>query len=83
MTSRRSFIGSVLAMATAPAIVRAGSLMPIYVPKQGIVRAWGGISLTLRPGQQFVIALDGSYWRVEDRVITPAGSLRRPEIFYV
>lgn len=32
MTTRRGFLGAILAAAAAPAIVRAGSLMPIYVP---------------------------------------------------
>ena len=31
--NRRGFIGSILAFGAAPAIVRAGSLMPIVVPK--------------------------------------------------
>ena len=31
--SRRGFLGRMLALAAAPAIVRAESLMPIYVPK--------------------------------------------------
>ena len=31
--SRRSFMGALLAAACAPAIVKASSLMPIYVPK--------------------------------------------------
>jgi hypothetical protein len=30
--TRRSFMGSILALAAAPAIVRANSLMPLYVP---------------------------------------------------
>lgn len=33
MTTRRGFIGAMLAGAMAPAIVKASSLMPIYVPK--------------------------------------------------
>jgi hypothetical protein len=33
MTTRRGFLGALLAAAVAPAIVRASSLMPIYVPK--------------------------------------------------
>lgn len=34
MTNRRSFLSDILAIAAAPAIVRAGSLMPIYAPKR-------------------------------------------------
>jgi hypothetical protein len=34
MTSRRGFLGAILAAAAAPAIVRAESLMKIYVPSQ-------------------------------------------------
>jgi hypothetical protein len=34
MTSRRGFLGAILAAAAAPAIVRAESLMKIYVPPQ-------------------------------------------------
>jgi hypothetical protein len=34
MTSRRGFLGAILAAAAAPAIVRAESLMKIYVPQQ-------------------------------------------------
>lgn len=37
MTTRRGFLGALLTAAAAPAIVRAGSLMPIYVPAQRIV----------------------------------------------
>jgi len=33
MTTRRGFLKSILALAAAPAIVKASSLMPIYVPK--------------------------------------------------
>ena len=36
MTNRRGFFGSMLAAAMAPAIVRAESLMKIYVPPQEI-----------------------------------------------
>jgi Concanavalin A-like lectin/glucanases superfamily len=36
MTTRRGFLKAILAAAVAPAIVRAESLMPIYVPKQEI-----------------------------------------------
>lgn len=32
MTTRRGFLGALLAAAAAPALVRASSLMPIYVP---------------------------------------------------
>src|SRR3954469_6278684 len=34
---RRSFLSAILVGATAPAIVRASSLMPLWVPKQEIV----------------------------------------------
>ena len=37
MTNRRGFLGSIFAAAAAPAIVRAESLMKIYVPPQGII----------------------------------------------
>lgn len=37
MTNRRGFFGSMLAAAMAPAIVRAESLMKIYVPPQDII----------------------------------------------
>ena len=33
MTNRRGFLGAMLAASMAPAIVRASSLMPIFVPK--------------------------------------------------
>lgn len=33
MTSRRGFLGSILTVAAAPAIVRAASLMPVAAPK--------------------------------------------------
>ena len=33
MTTRRGFLTSILAMAAAPAIVKAKSIMPIWVPK--------------------------------------------------
>lgn len=35
--NRRGFLQSCLALAAAPAIVKAESLMPIWVPKQGIL----------------------------------------------
>jgi len=34
MTNRRGFLGAIFAAAAAPAIVRAESLMKIYVPSQ-------------------------------------------------
>jgi hypothetical protein len=37
MTTRRGFLGLILASAAAPAIVRASSLMPIVVPKPELV----------------------------------------------
>jgi len=37
MTNRRGFLGAIFAAAAAPAIVRAESLMKIYVPPQEIV----------------------------------------------
>jgi len=37
MTDRRGFLGAMLAAAMAPAIVRAESLMKIYVPPQEIL----------------------------------------------
>jgi hypothetical protein len=37
MTNRRGFLGSMFAAAMAPAIVRAESLMKIYVPPQEIL----------------------------------------------
>lgn len=37
MMNRRGFLGAMLAAAAAPAIVRASSLMPIYVPPQEIL----------------------------------------------
>ena len=39
--SRRGFLGAMLAVAAAPAIVKASSLMPIYVPKPAILTLWG------------------------------------------
>lgn len=33
MTTRRGFLKSILALGMAPAVVKASSLMPIYVPK--------------------------------------------------
>lgn len=40
-TTRRGFLGAILAAAAAPAIIKAGSLMPIYVPKPEILTLWG------------------------------------------
>ncbi len=39
--SRRGFLKSMLALAAAPAIVRAESLMPIFVPKREIETLYG------------------------------------------
>lgn len=40
--NRRGFLGALLAAAAAPAIVRAGSLMPVYVPRpSGLLTLWG------------------------------------------
>lgn len=39
MIQRRSFLGSILALAAAPSIVRASSLMPLWVPPKAII--WG------------------------------------------
>ena len=36
---RRSFLGALIAAAAAPAIVRADSLMPLYVPRPP--KLWG------------------------------------------
>jgi hypothetical protein len=38
MTTRRSFLAGLLAAAAAPAIVRAESLMKLWVPPQDIIR---------------------------------------------
>lgn len=48
MLSRRLFLGGLLASTAAPAIVRASSLMPIWVPKPW-VDPWGEW-LRTRPG---------------------------------
>jgi hypothetical protein len=37
--NRRGFLGAILTAAAAPAIVRAGSLMPIWLPQQGLIVA--------------------------------------------
>ncbi len=36
--NRRGFMGTILALGAAPAIVKAGSLMPIVVPDRRIIR---------------------------------------------
>jgi hypothetical protein len=36
---RRSFLAGMLAVAAAPAIVRASSLMPLWVPKKEIIQS--------------------------------------------
>lgn len=36
--NRRGFLAGILAAAAAPAIVKSGSLMPIYVPRQTIIK---------------------------------------------
>lgn len=42
MTTRRGFLGAMLAAATAPAFVKAGALMPIYVPQAPkVLTLWG------------------------------------------
>jgi hypothetical protein len=41
MTTRRGFLGAMLAAAAAPAIIRPASLMPIYIPKPRILTLWG------------------------------------------
>lgn len=43
MTTRRGFLAAMLAASAAPAIVRAGSLMPIWVPPQGLVLLSSGL----------------------------------------
>ena len=43
MTNRRGFLGAMFAAAAAPAIVRAESLMKIYVPPQEILLPTSGI----------------------------------------
>lgn len=40
MSTRRGFLGALLAAAAAPAIVRADSLMKIVAPRQGLI-LWG------------------------------------------
>jgi hypothetical protein len=40
MTTRRGFLGSILALGVAPAIVRADSLMRI-VPRETTIIGWG------------------------------------------
>ena len=39
--TRRGFLGAMLAAAAAPAIVKATSLMTIWVPKPSILTLWG------------------------------------------
>lgn len=45
MTTRRGLLAAMLAAAAAPAIVRASSLMPIYVPKREPI--WLGADLAM------------------------------------
>lgn len=61
MTNRRGFLGSIFAAAAAPAIVRAESLMKIYVPPQEI--------LLLEAGQGYARALAKSMHQTKERVI--------------
>lgn len=72
-TSRRGFLGAILAAAAAPAIVKAGVLMPvrprIIVPPRKIVVYEGGAH-GLRNGD--IITMSGVY--------APDGSLQRLRI---
>ena len=61
MTNRRGFLGAMFAAAAAPAIVRAESLMKIYVPPQVI--AYEGV------GQAYANALANSMHQTKERVI--------------
>ena len=65
---RRGFLAAMFAAAAAPAIVRADSLMRVFVPKTGIVTLWGdGI-------HDDASALQ--YWLDGGRVYSPTGVLQ-------
>ena len=62
MTDRRGFLGAMFAAAAAPAIVRAESLMKIYVPPQEMVFTPNLASGVLVEGDYYD-ALSGRYTR--------------------
>lgn len=74
--NRRGFLGAILAAATAPAIVRAQSLMPtrsgilvpqpvrIWKPKPYVMQTVGGGARGLRMGDLFTIAGVSGTFRV-------------------
>ena len=62
MTNRRGFLGAMFAAAAAPAIVRAESLMKIYVPPQEMVFTPNLASGVLVEGDYYD-ALSGRYTR--------------------
>jgi hypothetical protein len=76
VSTRRGFLGAVLALAAAPAIVKASSLMPIYVPKLVL---WGdGVTDDSAALQAFIggspIIYNGSILRALDgHIRLPAG----------
>lgn len=80
--NRRGFLGAILAAAAAPAVVRAGVLMPIYVPAPPhILRLWGDGIHDDRAAMQAlfdggpVFAPDGRILeRLSNQVAIPAGT---------
>ena len=82
MTSRRSFLASILALGAAPAIVRPASLMPIWTPPKDIFdAAWVNWDPALTEGSLTRIALYTSDGGV--RVLDLAWGVRTSQPFMV
>lgn len=70
MTTRRGFLGAILAAAAAPAIVRTESLMKIWVPPAPKILTWADFADGERDATSFIQGLINA----GGRVIIPAGS---------
>lgn len=71
--NRRAFLGSILALGAAPAIVRASSLMPIRPPESQILRytGWEIIEVTRVPT---VVEVGEEFSYFEQKIIIYNGS---------
>lgn len=66
MITRRGLLAGILAAGAAPAIVRAGSIMPIWVPKAQIISLSGDFTLEVVTDKRLVVT-QGNQMRWEDK----------------
>ncbi len=77
-TTRRGFLSAILIGATAPAIVKASSLMPIFVPRIEIIRHLNWDADEIEREYKNVWKSENYVWTPDIVIVTPR-SLDRNE----